>query len=444
MSFIHPIQSAVFTKDGSHIFIVVKNMISAFTYKDSSYELVGQWVDSYDRTNIIKEKITKEQERQIAENVKKSKNNEGDAVIIKKDAKIPQPGSGAPPIFSHIRNVALFDNDTKLIACADSDKSVIVFNINFKNSDNCFELIKRQPFPKRPNGIAVTKDQKNIIMADKFGDVFSMDIESEPISKINEESEPILGHVSMLTDVLCKEDRSGRQYIITADRDEHIKISHYPQTFIVDKWLFGHKEFVSTLDAPSWKNNWLFSAGGDDSIFLWDWESGKLVSTFNYTKFVKPFLNDKHLAPSRFQNEDNNVVEYAVAKIVSASTGAQAAFFIEATNVLFIISVDVDTGKMKLKEKIEFPCNIISLSKCDNKFIVTLDNSNLEGDHDLVKVLTIDRERDQFIIDRTQSSALDNAIKNWSQSVPEIIVNSSDVFPLYGISALRKHGEHYS
>ena len=124
-------------------------------------------------------------------------------------------------------------------------------------------------------------DDSDLILADKFGDIYSMPIAEEVLSSINDEKAPILGHVSMLTDVNMVKDSEGKQYIITADRDEHIRISHYPQSYIVDKWLFGHEEFVSSICIPTWNDRLLFSAGGDHFVFSWDWKSGKLLHKFD-------------------------------------------------------------------------------------------------------------------------------------------------------------------
>ncbi|CAB4255667.1 similar to Saccharomyces cerevisiae YDR165W TRM82 Subunit of a tRNA methyltransferase complex composed of Trm8p and Trm82p that catalyzes 7- methylguanosine modification of tRNA [Maudiozyma barnettii] len=446
MAIIHPIQNIVAFGDGLVIFAVIKNVILAYKRQDTgSYKLIGKWTDQYDRTESIKDKVTKEQDRQIDENAKKQKDNEGNVVIQKKktEAKIPVPGPGAPPVYSCIRNLLISKDGHKLLSCADSDKSVLVFDIDLNNDTNCLQLVKRQPFPKRPNSITITDDGKTVIMADKFGDVYSIPTDGEPLKDINDELDPILGHVSMLTDVLFKVDSHGKKFIITTDRDEHIKVSHFPQSFIVDKWLFGHSQFLSSICSPLWKSEWLFSAGGDDFIYLWDWESGKKLSEFKYSDIIKPYLTEKHLAPSRFQNESNDIIEYAVSKIVAFSGIPYIAFFVEATNILFIVKIDVENKKISESNTLELPYNIISLNTAnDNEVIVSLDNRDSNGEN-FVKFVKYNSQSCIFEINEQKTKELDacfDTLKNDSN----ITVEKENIFPLYSTTTLRKHGEHYS
>lgn len=53
--------------------------------------------------------------------------------------------------------------------------------------------------------------------------------------------EPALGHVSLVTSI-CFLDNGKR--IITADRDEHIRISYWPNAYSIEKFLLGHKKSV--------------------------------------------------------------------------------------------------------------------------------------------------------------------------------------------------------
>lgn len=63
-------------------------------------------------------------------------------------------------------------------------------------------------------------------MADKFGDVLSFSV-----LNLREEGRVILGHLSMLMDMclICDD-----KMVVTADRDEKIRVSHYPNTYNIE------------------------------------------------------------------------------------------------------------------------------------------------------------------------------------------------------------------
>lgn len=192
--------------------------------------------------------------------------------------------------------------------------------------------------PKRPCAIALTSDESTILCADKFGDVYSLPLLGfpyEPTSNVSvdrparaddaeEAPEPfvpaansktvhtkknqealrnqlrttnkkpektslqfdhrlLLGHVSLLTDVasVTITDETSpssprpRSYILTADRDEHIRVSRgIPQTYVIEGYCLGHTEFVSKLCVPDWDKRTLISGGGDDYLLIWDWLTG--------------------------------------------------------------------------------------------------------------------------------------------------------------------------
>ena len=98
---------------------------------------------------------------------------------------------------------------------------------------------------------------------------------------------PILGHVAMLTSIVTAHDKEGRPYIITGDRDEHIRVSRgMPQAHVIETYCLGHKQFVSRLCVPPSKPDMLISGGGDDELFVWDWKTGRLLSTFDLLRHV--------------------------------------------------------------------------------------------------------------------------------------------------------------
>lgn len=186
--------------------------------------------------------------------------------------------------------------------------------------------------PKRPSSVVIGPDS-NIICADKFGDVYALPLIPEAIpegERLSKSSTPaklmtkpaastltvhskknlmalkhqqqqieerlakgldldsadgpdfefklLLGHVSMLTSIAVAESE-GRRYILTSDRDEHIRLSRYiPQAHIIEGFCFGHKEFISTMVIPPAKGDLLVSGGGDPELFIWDWKAGSLLS----------------------------------------------------------------------------------------------------------------------------------------------------------------------
>jgi tRNA (guanine-N(7)-)-methyltransferase subunit TRM82 len=209
------------------------------------------------------------------------------------------------------------------------DKALRVFEIP---DDGHISELSQRFMPKRPCAIQVLPDNSTILCGDKFGDVYSLPLlpqiqpdkdDTEPqdtthpqeASKIFKPSasnltvhtrrnlksleaqqkqqnltpktkEPLkfehkllLGHVSMLTDVChSTQEVEGKQrgYIITADRDEHIRVSRGPpQSHIIEGYCLGHTEFVSKIIVVP-ESGLMISGGGDDWLGVWDWPSFKL------------------------------------------------------------------------------------------------------------------------------------------------------------------------
>lgn len=218
--------------------------------------------------------------------------------------------------------------------------------------------------PKRPCAVLVTPDNQSILCGDKFGDVYSLPM--KPSTRVEEDEEPLqpevtetsgpkkyvpsattltvhsgrnrralenqlkqkdlkaksregprfehqllLGHVSMLTDVKFATDivnGKTRGYIITADRDEHIRISRGPpQAHVIEQFCLGHREFISKVCLLP-ESNTLVSGGGDDWLGIWDWKAGSLqqkrdmrsavTSLFSAQQKDPDFGKNSHIAVS--------------------------------------------------------------------------------------------------------------------------------------------------
>lgn len=448
MGFIHPVQDFVVDSTNKQVYIVIKNTIVVYRCINNEYKQVGKWVDNF----------LAEQAKKVNSKNKKIKTNSGESVAFttsttpvtkpQLDKKVPISESFS--LNANIRKLKIFNKGKSLVACTDSNKGIVILDVNLSSNsnENCLSVRKRETFAKRPNAITLTNDENILLVADKFGDVYSIDVKNdEPYNEeVQGERKPLLGQVSMLTDILLKHNiHNGKDYVIVTDRDEHIEIVNYPKAYVIDNWLFGHKEFISSIISPNWRSEWLLSAGGDDCVFLWNWETGKLISTYNYAKDIKPHLIDSHLAEVRFQNEENSVIEYCVAKLASLSSLSYVAFYVEATKLLFILNVDPNESTLSLKQTLELPTNIISLSSDEeDHFVLSLDNHEC-GNKNFVKIIKFDDSIDSFVIDESFSAKLDNVITKTLHDDSNLLVDCiKGIHPLYTIINLKKHGEHYS
>ena len=183
--------------------------------------------------------------------------------------------------------------------------------------------LKGRSMPKRICAIVLDPDERNLVVGDKFGDVYSLPLhpsegyvrpralteafepsateltvhtkgnlealrqqrEQKMIKQRREgpdfEHKLLLGHVSLLTDVLVvKSDvqEHVRTFVLTSDRDEHIRISRYPQAHIIEGYCLGHRDFVSRLCIPRSAPEFLISGSGEPSMNVYDWNKGVLLA----------------------------------------------------------------------------------------------------------------------------------------------------------------------
>ncbi|KAI1367349.1 hypothetical protein F5Y08DRAFT_75818 [Xylaria arbuscula] len=275
------------------------------------------------------------------------------------------------------------EDGSHVIAVTGQDKTLWVFEHDGQGS---LKELSQRAMPKRPCSLALTADGQTILSADKFGDVYALPLipnpeeeeetkgedatsvsavaASEPSRGANiftvhsqrnrraledqqrqRESnakrdlpkdgprfahEVLLGHVSLLTCVLTAKDAQGRPYILTADRDEHIRVSRgIPQAHVIETYCLGHESFVSALciipqNAPR-RPDILVSGGGDSALFVWDWLAGKLLGTTDLSAHVREVLPDK----DNYDDDDTTTSKIAVTKLISYAVGDEC--FVAAT-----------------------------------------------------------------------------------------------------------------
>lgn len=228
--------------------------------------------------------------------------------------------------WSNVPLLVASPDEQYIIALTAEDKCIRVFMVE---DDGCLRQLSARPMPKRPCALTVIADGSTILVGDKFGDVYSLPLlldEDQKEESANAprpktfqpsattltvhtkrnlaaleqqlrqsgttapeekqccpsyECEILLGHVSMLTDlafVSLPSPNGTRHYLLTADRDEHIRVSRGPpQAYVIENYCLGHTSFITKLCVPDWAPNILISGGGDNHLIVWDWLQSRII-----------------------------------------------------------------------------------------------------------------------------------------------------------------------
>ncbi|KAH7107345.1 WD40 repeat-like protein [Auriculariales sp. MPI-PUGE-AT-0066] len=194
-----------------------------------------------------------------------------------------------------VRAITL-DHSAQHIIAVDDNKKLQVLRFD------TLDTLSTRTVAKKSTLVAVTPDGHTILLADKFGDIYSYPINppagdpavAESDSK-NEEGPAkgetagtlILGHVSQLTNFLLSHDS---RHIISSDRDEHIRISHYPLGYVIQSFCLGSTSFVTALHLLPSAPEVLISGGGEDVLRIWRWKDGQLLRSIDIGNVVRPHI----------------------------------------------------------------------------------------------------------------------------------------------------------
>ncbi|KAJ1979812.1 WD repeat-containing protein 4 [Dimargaris verticillata] len=176
-----------------------------------------------------------------------------------------------------IRDVAFTPNGKYLAVCRD-DKALYLWDTATWTLALAFSTLRRA------NRILFTHDGQSLLVADKFGDVYRYQLDdylartqtagTSVLNALGDDDDLVLGHVSMLLDLALSPDD---KFILTADRDEKIRVSHYPNGYNIQAFGLAHTAFVSSLALPPTNTDArvLISGGGDGLLVVWDYYQGQ-------------------------------------------------------------------------------------------------------------------------------------------------------------------------
>lgn len=120
----------------------------------------------------------------------------------------------------------------------------------------------------------ITASTSTLLLAgDMAGDAnaFSLD-DQQPRQRL------LLGHTASMLTRLCMSNK----YLLTADRDEKIRISSFPQTYVIEGFLLGHEAYITAIDATT--SGLVATSSGDCSIRLWSLETKSQIFELSVPK----------------------------------------------------------------------------------------------------------------------------------------------------------------
>lgn len=165
-------------------------------------------------------------------------------------------------------NSITVSQDGKYLGISTENRQVLIY-------DNKLNLLKNLIVKRTASKIAFSRGG-DVLIADRTGDVYFYKLFGE-----NNEPTLLLGHLSMILDLVFSD--CGK-YIVTCDRDEKIRVSHFPNTYNIVSYCLGHQEFVTTLKIVG---DVLISASGDGTVRFWNYTKGEQLGCLNTNQYVK-------------------------------------------------------------------------------------------------------------------------------------------------------------
>uniref|UniRef100_A0A6V0BPJ5 tRNA (guanine-N(7)-)-methyltransferase non-catalytic subunit n=1 Tax=Pseudo-nitzschia australis TaxID=44445 RepID=A0A6V0BPJ5_9STRA len=192
------------------------------------------------------------------------------------------------------------EKNNKVLRCAVArgNKSMNIYAVNLNklvlesNSKSTQSSFLHYRTPKRVSCFTFAKlpnDNENgdgtntmiplLIAGDVAGDSYAYNIVSE--IKEQQGQKLLLGHTaSMITDIAIlgnnNDDSNNKSLLVTSDRDEKIRISRFPDSYVLEGFLLGHTAYVTglTVVVPSSSSQssspLVVSCAGDRTLRLWN------------------------------------------------------------------------------------------------------------------------------------------------------------------------------
>lgn len=346
------------------------------------------------------------------------------SIEIKTEGKLRQKGERRKPkipdlTLPHVSHLVTTSNGQYAVAITAEDKAVRVLKISQRGR---LTQLSSRAMPKKSCALALTHDESTILTADKFGDVYALplhptaDYKSRKILEASSIAKPsasaltvhtkgnlealrqqqmqkqlhqrkegpdfehklLLGHVSLLTDLVIARGTvqgKSRSFILTSDRDEHIRVSRgIPQAHIIHTFCMGHYEFVSKLCILPWAEETLVAGNGEPSLRVYNWLHGKETCRLDLRDLLR-----KNLIPQL--SPERSMDRLSISGIWPVVHGRKRGLLVALEGIALLFSFAVDAKDIHLIQKLPLEGNILDIVDLPDQqqVIVSIDNIHKSG-----------------------------------------------------------------
>ncbi|XP_042350839.1 tRNA (guanine-N(7)-)-methyltransferase non-catalytic subunit wdr4 isoform X2 [Plectropomus leopardus] len=244
-----------------------------------------------------------------------------------------------------------------LVALTDDSKRLVLFRC-----EPSWQCVSIRWVVRRCTALMFSQAEEELIATDKSGDVYSFSV-VEP----QREGELKMGHLSMLLALSMSTDD---KYIITADRDEKIRVSHLRSPYNIQSFCLGHQQFVSALLVPPGHPHWLLSGSGDGTMKLWEYESGTKLQSWD--------LKDLEETPSSEGDKQKVTMNPTVCRISSSPDAHHVAVQCERVSTLQFFTLDQESEqKLAPHSRLSLPhCPLDMTFDSEGRLWVLMDSSD--------------------------------------------------------------------
>ncbi|KAG7396132.1 WD repeat-containing protein 4 [Phytophthora boehmeriae] len=111
-----------------------------------------------------------------------------------------------------------------------------------------------------------------VVVGQKTGEAVAV-----PFPVVDGDLKTLLGHTtSMVTHIAVNKDSS---LLLTADRDEKIRVSRFPTAAIIESYCLGHAASLTKVACSALTPELAVSTSMDNTLKLWEMQSGKLLAS---------------------------------------------------------------------------------------------------------------------------------------------------------------------